>query len=167
LVNARFLPRRLFQLQFFAAMLVTMTLCGLWHGAAWTFILWGALHGCALVVCALWRRYCPRLPWLVGWAMTVLFVLLTGVIFRAGSLDAAWHVYAGLGIPPDLHRSSDLIPLLASPLIAFLLPASQDIVEMAVRRPRPALAGLLGIGVLLLLIDLGGRDPYEFVYFKF
>ena len=43
-------------------MLLTMALCGLWHGASWTFVLWGTLHGCALVVLSLWRRYGPRLP---------------------------------------------------------------------------------------------------------
>ena len=50
LANYRILPRRLFQLQYFAAMVVTMALCGLWHGASWNFVLWGTLHGCALVV---------------------------------------------------------------------------------------------------------------------
>ena len=48
--------------QHFSAMLLTMALCGLWHGASWTFVLWGTLHGCALVIVSLWRRYGPRLP---------------------------------------------------------------------------------------------------------
>src|SRR3954447_20115181 len=93
LANARVLPRRFLLLQNFAAMLVTMALCGLWHGASWTFVLWGTLHGVALVICSLWRRYCPRLPSLVGWALTVAFVLLTCVIFRAGTLQAALHIF--------------------------------------------------------------------------
>ena len=46
--------------QHFAAMLLTMALCGLWHGPSWTFVLWGTLHGCALVVVSLWRRHGPR-----------------------------------------------------------------------------------------------------------
>ena len=83
-------------------MMLTMALCGLWHGASWTFVLWGTLHGCALVICSLWRRYGPRMPALLGWALTVMFVLLTGVIFRAGTLEAAWHIFQGLAVPPDL-----------------------------------------------------------------
>ena len=75
LVNLRLLPRRWLPVQFFGAMLMTMALCGLWHGASWTFVLWGVLHGCALVVCALWRRYGPDFPSWLGWALTVLFVL--------------------------------------------------------------------------------------------
>ena len=167
LVNARLLPRRFLPLQSFAAMIATMTLCGLWHGASWSFVLWGVLHGCALVVCALWRRYCPRLPSLLGWAMTVIFVLLTGVLFRAGTVAAAWHVFEGLRVAPRLSHSPYLVPFTAAALIAFLLPASQDIVEAAARKPRPALSVLLGIGLVMLLMDLGSRETYEFVYFKF
>ena len=167
LANARILPRRFLLVQFFSAMLVTMALCGLWHGASWTFVLWGTLHGCALVICSLWRRYCPRLPSLLGWALTVSVVLLTGVIFRAGTLDAAWHVFQGLSIAPSFERGRHMAPIFVAPLIACLLPASQDIVALLTRKPRPVLAGLLGLGLLMLLIELGERNAYEFVYFKF
>lgn len=167
LVNARILPRRLLPVQFFGAMLITMALCGLWHGASWTFVLWGVLHGTALVACALWRRYGPHFPSWLGWALTVLFVLATGVIFRAGSIEAAWHVFEGLLQPLPLDRGKHLWPLIAAPLIAFLLPASQDIIAYITRRPHPWLAGLLGIGLLALLLHMGGRDLHEFVYFKF
>jgi alginate O-acetyltransferase complex protein AlgI len=165
LVNNRILPRRFFPLQYFAAMLLTMALCGLWHGANWTFVLWGTLHGCALVVCSLWRRYGPRMPALLGWALTVMFVLLTGVIFRAGTLEAAWHIFAGLGVA--LHLGRHVSALFIVPLVAFLLPASQDIIELLTRRPRPWLAALLGVGILVLLIELGEQNVYEFAYYKF
>ena len=92
----RLLPRRLFPLQYFSALLLTMVLCGLWHGASWTFVLWGAMHGCALVLCSLWRRYGPRLPAVIGWALTVMFVIVTGVIFRAGTVAAAWNIFGAL-----------------------------------------------------------------------
>jgi hypothetical protein len=147
-------------------MLLTMALCGLWHGASWTLVLWGVLHGCALVVCSLWRRYGPKMPSLLGWALTVTFVLLTGVIFRAGTLDAAFNILQGLAIPPpDLRRG--LAPVVIVPLVAFLLPASQDIIERLTRRPRPWLAALVGIGLLALLIDLGERNVNGFAYFYF
>jgi alginate O-acetyltransferase complex protein AlgI len=167
LANARILPRRFLVVQYFAAQLLTMALCGLWHGASWTFVLWGTMHGVALVICSLWRRYGPRLPSLLGWLLTVVFVLLTGVIFRAGSLDAAWHIFQGLAVLPDLSRVRHLLPILVAMLAAFLSPASQDVIALLLHRPRPVLAGLLGIAVLALLIELGDQDVYEFVYFKF
>lgn len=167
LANARLLGRRFRLIQYFLAMLITMTLCGLWHGANWTFVLWGALHGCALVLCSLWRRYCPRLPASFGWALTVLFVLLTGVIFRSGEIGTAWHIFQGLMDVPDLGRPQRLIPLAIATLIAFFLPASQDIVAGLAARPRPAVSAALGVIMLSLLFELGERDVYEFVYFQF
>ena len=167
LANARILPRRFLVVLYFAALLLTMALCGLWHGASWTFVLWGTLHGVALVICSLWRRYCPKLAWLLGWLLTVAFVLLTGVIFRAGTLDTAWHIFQGLGTLPDVSRVRHLLPIIAAVLAACLLPASQDVIALFTRRPRPVLAGLLGIALVALLIELGDQDVYEFVYFKF
>jgi alginate O-acetyltransferase complex protein AlgI len=166
LANARILDRRFRVIQYFAAMLATMALCGLWHGANWTFVVWGVLHGCALVVCSLWRRFCPKLPWPAGWAMTVLFVLLTGVIFRAGTLQAAWHIFRGLAIAPDMDRARSMLPVLIAPLLACL-PASQDIIARLTARPRPWLAALVGVAMLALLIELGDQNVYEFAYFKF
>jgi hypothetical protein len=167
LSNARILPRRLRLVQYFAAMLLTMTLCGLWHGASWSFVVWGTLHGCALVLCSLWRRYCPRLPALLGWALTVSFVLLTGVIFRAGTLDAAWHVFQGLGTMPDLSRVRHLSPILIAALCAFLIPASDVVAAWLTRRPRIWIAVLLGAGLLAMLIPVGDRSVNDFIYFQF
>jgi hypothetical protein len=144
-----------------------MALCGLWHGASWTFVLWGTLHGIALVICALWRRYCPRLPSLLGWALTVIFALLTGVIFRAGTLDAAFNIYQGLAVPPDLGQGRHLLPVVIIVLMAFLLPASQDVIARLTRRPRPWLAALIGLGLLAILVSLGEGNVTGFAYFRF
>jgi hypothetical protein len=167
LVNTRILPRRFLPLQSQAAMLITMVLCGLWHGANWTFILWGALHGCALVVAALWRRHGPPMPALLGWALTVMFVLLTGVIFRATSLEAALNIFRGLGTSLDLERGKHLLSLVIAPLIAFLLPSSQDIIAWWTRRPRPWLFVLAGLTLFVILLDLGERNVAGFGYFNF
>ena len=117
------------------------------------------------MICALWRRYGPRMPSLLGWVLTVVFVLLTGVIFRSGTLQAAWNIFHGLAVLPDWGRKYStaiyIVPLWA------LLPASQDIVEFLTRRPRPWLAALTGIGLLALLIELGGRNASGFAYFYF
>jgi alginate O-acetyltransferase complex protein AlgI len=97
----------------------------------------------------------------------VILVLLTGIIFRAGTLDAAVHIFRGLAVPPNLERGWHLAPVLFVPLVAFLLPASQDIIERLTRRPRPWLAALVGIGLLALLIELGERNVNGFAYFYF
>jgi alginate O-acetyltransferase complex protein AlgI len=167
LINARIADRRFFFVQYFAAMLLTMALCGLWHGANWTFVLWGIMHGCALVLCSLWRRFCPRLGFPFGWVLTVAFVLLTGLIFRSGTLGAAWHIFQGLAILPNLSRAGHLAPIFIGTLVALLLPASQDIVARLIERPRPIISVALGIIMVALLVELGDQDVYEFVYFQF
>src|SRR4051812_4200467 len=166
LANAR-IGRRHRLLQHFAAMIVTMALCGLWHGANWTFVLWGIVHGCGLVVVSLWRRYGWPLPYLAGWTLVVAFALATTPVFRAGSLEAAWHVYRGLAILPNLDWFNRARPILVAALVAFALPAAQDIVAWLNERPRTVVAAALGIAAVALLVELGDQDAYEFVYFQF
>ena len=84
-------------------LLLTMLLGGLWHGAAWTFVAWGALHGVYLVVNHLWRGWCaaPSRQWLArlvapcAWPLTFLAAALAWVLFRADSFARALAVYAG------------------------------------------------------------------------
>ncbi len=76
-----------------ANLMVTMLLGGLWHGANWTFVVWGALHGLYLVINHLWRSFTDwRLPRLPAIAITFLAVMLGWVFFRAESVTAALHM---------------------------------------------------------------------------
>jgi alginate O-acetyltransferase complex protein AlgI len=65
-------------------LMITMLLGGLWHGASWQFVLWGGLHGAALIVNHLWRARAPfPLPSFAAWVVTQVFIVLTWVPFRA------------------------------------------------------------------------------------
>lgn len=92
-------------------MLTTMLLCGLWHGANWSFILWGGLHGIFLTfnhwirnISVSGERGKPS-PFSfyssLGWLLTFSFVALTWVIFRAPDLDSALKIYGGLVKQPE------------------------------------------------------------------
>jgi alginate O-acetyltransferase complex protein AlgI len=82
----------------------TMLISGLWHGAGYTFILWGLLHGLYLVANHLWRQYGPRRPveepgpaaQLAGFALTFLAVVVAMVLFRAPDLAAAGNILGGM-----------------------------------------------------------------------
>ena len=76
------------------ATLVTMGLCGLWHGAGWTFVLWGFGHGLGLLVCRFWQVYGPPLPPFARWAITISFVVLLFVLFRSPDLLTASNMFA-------------------------------------------------------------------------
>ena len=72
-----------------ANLMVTMLLGGLWHGAGWTFILWGAWHGLLLSVNHAWRRTALRTRPFMAWAMTLVAVVIGWVVFRAPTMEAA------------------------------------------------------------------------------
>lgn len=79
-----------------AALIITFVLGGLWHGANWTFIIWGLAHGAATVVHKSWRSFHWHLPPLAGWALTFLFVNATWVLFRADTLSSAGNILQGM-----------------------------------------------------------------------
>ncbi len=62
---------------------VVFTLSGLWHGADWNFVLWGMLHGAAMILYRLGRKWIDRLPGGLLWCATFLFVNVAWVFFRA------------------------------------------------------------------------------------
>jgi len=79
-----------------ANLMITMLLGGLWHGAAWTFLAWGGLHGGYLITQRAFARLGGRLPRPAGWALTLAAVLMAWVPFRAANLAAAGDYYAAL-----------------------------------------------------------------------
>jgi D-alanyl-lipoteichoic acid acyltransferase DltB (MBOAT superfamily) len=93
--NRKGLPRR------YANLMVTMLLGGLWHGAAWTFVAWGAIHGALLMVNHAWRRFAPRkvLDWLPAGGrrgssrvITFLAVTVAWIFFRSEDFETAWRM---------------------------------------------------------------------------
>ncbi len=178
-------------------LMVVMLLGGLWHGAGWTFVLWGGMHGLYLVVNHAWRwlRARSALPqsiverWL-GKLLTLAAVMVAWILFRAADIDTAWRMLAGLvgaggaGYqPPDLASASALLISLELLALCLLAPNTQQIVGrfLGTRRRRdPPLTGLLrrlrwrpstgyavASGLLLLVSVLSLWNPSEFLYFQF
>jgi D-alanyl-lipoteichoic acid acyltransferase DltB (MBOAT superfamily) len=83
-------PRILFNL------LLTFLLIGLWHGAGWTFVVWGLLHGCALILGRLWKRTHVDFPRPLSWFLTLSFVNAAWVFFRARTFTDAIKVLTGM-----------------------------------------------------------------------
>ncbi len=86
-------------------MMLTMLLSGLWHGAGFTYILWGGMHGALLVINHAWREWRPkkwdratyeRIMNPIGFFVTFFLVVFTMVIFRAGSVAEAVGIYKGM-----------------------------------------------------------------------
>ncbi len=118
----------------YANLMATMLLGGFWHGAGWTFILWGALHGIYLVVNHAWQRLVPERVSARGWyrraawSLTFLAVVVAWVPFRAPTMDGAGRMLAGMAglngisLPNAIGaRLGELRPLLEGWRIDFAL----------------------------------------------
>jgi alginate O-acetyltransferase complex protein AlgI len=95
-------------------LMITMFLGGLWHGASWNFAIWGLLHGAGLAVHRVWRTRWPerRLPYAMAWPLTLLFVTLAWVPFRAVTFEATMaflRALIGVGGGKNLWVPSNLV----------------------------------------------------------
>lgn len=145
----------------------TMTLCGLWHGANYTFILWGGYHGLLLVVYTIFAGFWDRCaPWLQR-SVTFLLVLFGLVLFRAPNFTTAQAIFARLIFPYDgaaLVGAEALICMLI--LAGFIAHWEPNTFEMSHEWRPLATAGLCLLFVLSLFL-IYGRQSSPFLYFQF
>lgn len=87
---------RLGNFRVYTNVMTTFILGGLWHGAGWTFVFWGALHGLALVLYRLWSKAGIRIWTWVSWFITFNFVNIAWVFFRAKEWDDSINVLKGM-----------------------------------------------------------------------
>lgn len=152
------------------ALTVTMLLGGLWHGAAWTFVAWGALHGVGLAICHLWGRVMPKMPALPATVLTLLFVFFGWVLFRAQTFESAlvlWQAMAGLGDAGiGVAEPVSLGWIAVGALFALAGPTSHDLVNTWLE-PKRYLAVGAGLMLIVLLMVVGVGQNAEFIYFQF
>ena len=151
---------------------ITMVLGGLWHGAAWTFLAWGTLHGGVQVIERLFRAALGDrkvIPTVVGVLVTFHIVCLGWILFRAENFDLAMAMLQGLGrIAPVVVLTPLLLTLIVGGLAMHWLPprAIEGLAERLKTAPSLTL-GLL-IGAAFLLIEAVRPDGVApFIYFQF
>ena len=180
-----------------ANVMITMLLGGLWHGAGWTFVIWGGLHGIYIVLNYAWRSLRPRLPFalapvparVLAQLLTFFAVVVAWVFFRADSFSAARAVLEGMagmhGISkadPYYFGAPQLKGLLAMFIVAWGLPNAQQLLHR--HRPviptyadevlppgrlswRPNAAWALLTAGLLLTAAINLTHVSEFLYYQF
>ena len=152
--------------------MITMLLGGLWHGAAWTFVGWGALHGGAQVIERLGRAALgdrKLFPPVVGVLITFHIVCLGWILFRAENFDLAVAMVQGLGrIGPVMVLTPFLLTLIVGGLAMHWLPprAVEGLTEKLKPAPSLTLGVLIGLAILLIAaVRPDGVAP--FIYFQF
>lgn len=160
-------------------LLLVMLVAGLWHGAAWTFVAWGGIHGLGLVWGRLARGRRRRLgrprPAVSGWrvagrrVVTFHVVALAWVVFRADSMTRAGEVFRQLAVwgPAEAVR-----PLLVAVIVAvvaaqYLQPRFEVRVRLAFARVGPAVQAACLALALLVTDALGPAGVPPFIYFRF
>ncbi|CAN5131418.1 MBOAT family protein [soil metagenome] len=160
----------------YIALMSTMLLGGLWHGANWTFVVWGGLHGLYLAVERGLRKYIRYRPGPLGLvaagALTFLLTNIAWVFFRAHSFGKAWSILSGM-----IGMNATGAPLLAAIYLASTLIIITAIVgahwamrdrtlEAAVAKLPPALVvAALTMMASAIIIEHGTGDA--FIYFQF
>ena len=154
------------------AIMITMFLGGLWHGAAWTFVIWGLMHGALVTFEHLMSHLKVRADWLPTWARRLLifhFVAVAWVVFRAPSLERAGDIFSGLFIPGNYAVVFDqpLVPILMA-LVMLLHPFDKiATIENATKRLSLSVMAPLSIMLILLCAALSVNNPGAFIYFDF
>jgi alginate O-acetyltransferase complex protein AlgI len=150
-------------------LMITMVLGGLWHGAAWTFVLWGAFHGCGLVLeHMLGGRL--RLPAWLRWLVTFHLIVFSWILFRSPSLADVGTFLARLGAPgaATLWSAPVLIAIVLVIGLQLLPPRPLERLQARVESLNPAvLAGGLAVIIALAGATVSTQGVPPFIYFRF
>jgi len=157
-------------------LLLTMVLGGLWHGASWTFVVWGALHGVALAGTRMWQRARGDRPpstgagtWIAA-AFTFHFVCFAWIFFRAPTLSHAMLALRQLGLGSWTmgHVAPKVLVVLAAAMALHLLPGrAEGWLRDGFARSSPLARGFVLAAAAVLLHLASAAKPEPFVYGQF
>lgn len=156
--------------------------CGLWHGAAWTFVIWGLIHGFFLLL----EEYLPirKLPKPLGWLYAMMVVMLAFVLFRADTIEQGLYFlgqmftgWGALSASAEVLLAAQMTPLFLFTLVLGAvgsfpwLPKLKERVlqqPVVVQKRVDALASVACVALLLVcLLTLAGGAYSPFIYFRF
>ena len=148
-------------------LMTTFILGGIWHGAGWTYVFWGFLHGAALVINHAWKSFGLKLPTILAWFITFNFVNVAWVFFRAPSWDDAINVLSAMIDFGDF----EVMELLATMywqialgiLIVLIFKNSNELLAKQKSDNR----FVLYVTAMLVVAILSLSKVSEFIYFQF
>lgn len=152
-------------------LMVTMLIAGLWHGANWTFVLWGGWHGALLVGQRLLARLpIPTLPGVLRIVIMLPLIAMGWLVFRIehiGDLALAWHQIAQLQVTSDSQSILRYAILLCGmcALIQVLEEHSAPVRRIVDRLPAAVRGGAVGVALVAAIFLRG--IPAPFIYFAF
>jgi len=164
---------------------IVFLVSGLWHGAAWTFVIWGALHALYIIIFNLYKKYLPSIPEnfsfrFASWLINFCAVILAWIFFRAETGADAMLMIKNIFTMNDVHTFRAIVSVNqfsefgpSSALISFLMCIFMFVTEfrmdaMLSAFDRRGIADTLFISSILLLVLLFGLfNSNSFIYFQF
>jgi D-alanyl-lipoteichoic acid acyltransferase DltB (MBOAT superfamily) len=152
-------------------LIITFLLGGIWHGAGWTFVFWGFLHGIALVIHREWTKLGLKLPKVLALLLTFMFVNITWVFFRAeswnGSIEMLQRMFFKMSAEEGFYLVSNFydLPVWIAGVVLLFMP---NAIELG-RRLKPTFTYLI-LNILLFLLNviyLNSIVKNDFLYFDF
>jgi len=151
-------------------LMLTMLLGGLWHGAAWGFVLWGGLHGAALCTERLLRGRVPAPPAWARWAIVFHVVVFGWILFRSETLGRTGDFLGRLTEPGEATLWSFPVVLAIVAVIGFQLLPERPLEQLRIRAAnlRPvALGPALALTVAIVSATVPSQAVPPFIYFQF
>ena len=152
-------------LRTYVNLMVTMLLGGLWHGASWTFVAWGAYHGVLLALFRAGGHGWNRLPVTARRAGTFLLVVIGWVLFRSTSFEMAgtWLArMAGIGAGAEMVPTALVVWAIVGLIAVNVVPETWNLRFEA----RPRWAVVYAVGFFLAYLAMNGRESV-FLYYQF
>ena len=170
--------------------LIVFFVSGLWHGAGLTFILWGLMHGIAMVIYRLCKKYIDKIPTVIIWTINFLFIALTWVYFRADSIEDANNMIMSVfngGFSIGMELSETLFNVIPISIITNLIPINNILyplmvgivilfviiciktknVQEKIREFKPTIKKLISTYIMLVYSILSLSGVSTFLYFNF
>jgi len=163
--------------------LITMFLGGLWHGAGWTFIFWGVLHGVFICINHLWRKTKIQLPKFINWLLTFNAVNLAWIFFRANSFESAMNIVKAMfdvnrfvvphsyGLGKYFKAFENSVEILFSFRELGIIVLCLVLATLVVKREKiesiNSYAAAVGFSIIFLFTVLSMGQIKEFLYFQF
>jgi alginate O-acetyltransferase complex protein AlgI len=157
-------------------LLTTMLIGGLWHGANWTFVIWGGIHGGWLALerlLGLGREEDVKSSWSVTWLKRILLfnlVCLTWIFFRATSIHGAFVFLRGLtslAWEPEYFTAFKFLALFSVPMFLMDLRMERHDEEYIFQHASPLFRTALGVSALVAVAFFSANQANTFIYFQF
>jgi D-alanyl-lipoteichoic acid acyltransferase DltB (MBOAT superfamily) len=153
---------------FYLALFVTFFISGFWHGAGWTFVLWGVINGIFVIFSHMMIKAKLKLPLILAWSMTFIGVIATRVLFVADDFSDAYHVLLQMFSFSNFENTTQIattqpIYLLLGMILVLAFPNSTRLLEGY--RPTVKYACITGLLLTLSLFNMS--YVRGFLYFQF